>query len=220
MNSVFLSGMVKRVFWAAAGSPKKGGGVNKYPRLSAVIAWNNVPVIINGQQYILENQESWVSIGTPTLKGTSGDNRQCDNQKVEGFKAGAEGQFPYVMLLDGTYHVWGNPAKPEIKVGFWDVRTGPQPLPALNKVTISGRGGSQNEQWLYVEERYHVPGRGPKSGWQTRMIPVFLPRPMASLQGKQVVVFGALSAVALVGGAGQFTTQKYLHVIAEEVHAC
>jgi len=221
MNSIFLSGMVKRVYWAPAGTKAKSGRISKYPRLSVVVTWNNVSVFAGGQQYMIENQESWISMGTPTLKGTSGNNRQVDVQKVEAFKGRATGQSPYMMLVDGTYHVWGNPPKQEIKVGFWDVRTGQQPLPALNKVVITGQGGSQNEQWLYVEERYHVPGTGPKAGWQTRLIPVFLPQPMASLQGQRVIVFGTLSAHALVKDqGGQFVLNKYLHVVAEEIHAC
>ena len=210
-NSLNVSGMIEYVSWKPAGSQTRNGP-SKWPRLSIRFSFQPVPVFLNGQQYMLDDQKIWVTLSTP----------QTNNQPDEG-RIGQLQQGSQALLTDATFHLWGNPPKAEIKGNFHNLLTGNQVLARLNRCVVEGKVHSQNDQWLFLESSYSVPGHGQnrKPEWRSRIIPVYLQSPISVLPGnRRVLVFGALSGQTYVWDGQQYNKQEFVHIIAEEVHAC
>ena len=202
-NTLNISGTIEFISWKPAGSTARSGNVSRWPRLSIRFSFQPVPVFMNGQQFMLDDQKIWVSLSVPQVRGQGGGNNPPDEQKINGFIQGKEsGTGGNALLTDGTYHVWGNPPKPEVKVGFHNLLTGQHVLANLNRCVVEGKVHSQSDQWVYIEESYSVPGRGQnrQMEWKSRIIPVFLQSPIAPLPTKRrVLAFGALSSRSLSG---------------------
>lgn len=211
MNEVFLGCSVKRVSWKPAGSVTKSGKTMSFPSLSAMVEWSNVSAVVNGTTVTLGPQSIWISIYPPNTK----DGRDApDIDRINQFTEQAP-KRGFVSLWGGTLTVWGTPPKIDLKIGFNGIEFGGQQVTSLNRTILTGKVRNQSGHWMNVEERYLIPGKGPKSGWTSRLIPVFSPNPVTNIEGKNVLVIGDFSVKAYSQSG---TMQDFIHVLAREIH--
>lgn len=210
------------------------GKFQKYDSVSALVSF---PAVTLGSGIILGPQKTWASIDTPKVRGGKTADKQTIYEAIQAFENG----YQHALIWGGIFNVWGvekgNP-KHEINFGFRDFRLSKEPLAPLNRTILQGRVVNHRPaqvnpadpnvfraaSWMTVEDTYHNPFAEDKSkAWKTRPIPVWAPQALqGSLDGRQVLVFGKFSTVAVTSAVpGQATqTQPYVHVIAEELHVC
>ena len=220
-NLVTLSCYFEKFTWR-----KKGETYNerfqKFDSISALISFPDIPV---GTGLVLGPQKCWVSLDTPS-KG-KGDTRVTDAHQVSEALGAFSNGYQHALIWDGIFNVWGqDKGKPkhELKFGFRGFRLSRDPLTPLNRAVIQGKVSSHPAPWMTVEDVYHNPfAKDESKKWNVRPVPVYAPQLTGSINGRQVLVFGRFSAVAIsapvVAGA-PLQTQPYVHVLAEEIHVC
>lgn len=219
VNVINLSGQLNNVFYSPAGKQLPSGAVLRYPDLTIVGSFQNVPVQMGDHQVVIGSQDI-------RIKVSLGKESDAQGKLIESkFQQGCR----WFLVSNGTFVNWTNKqgqTVSEIKVSFGDLRVGQRMLANLNHSVIQGKVVSQQGPWMQVEERYRNPSEpDPSKAWKSRYIPVFYwtppDRPLENLMDQQVLVIGRLSMHSPVLQEDRtYKMSPFLHVIASEVHAC
>lgn len=214
LNVVNLSGQIERINWQPAGQ-QANGRFNKFPRLSALIAWADMHIMVEGSQIVVGNQKTWIDLSVPKTN---------PDQRVQGITAKHSQGAGSFLLSNGTFSSWaGNQGvKFELKANLGDLDIGRQALASLNTAMVKAKVTSQQGPWLMLEERYLNPlEQDPNKRWKSRFIPVYCAQQFANLVGHDLLVIGKISVhTPVVGQDRTVRMTPYLHIVASEIHAC
>jgi hypothetical protein len=224
-NILTLSCSFRKFDWYEKGKEYRGKR-QAWDSVRALVAF---PSIDLGYGFVLGPQETWVAIDPPRIKRSEDGavDRAVLSNTIDAFKNG----WTNALVWNGMFNVWGgNKGQPktEIKFRFQGFRLSQQPLAPLNRAIIQGRvSGHNTPQFFFVEDPYLAPDpddpKKQRKVWKVRHIPVWYPTPLqAPLNGREVLVYGKVSTLivkSMIPGQ-PIQTEPYLHVIAEELHAC
>lgn len=232
-NLITLTCYFEKFNYREAGQEYNG----KYQKFDSVSALVSFPEIVLGSGVIVGPQKTWASLDTPKARGGKATDKQTINEAITAFQNG----YQHALIWDGLFNVWGiekGSPKHEVKFGFRGFRLSQERLAPLNRAVIQGKVVNhkpvvanpadpnmfRDASWLTVEDVYHNPFAEDKSkSWKVRPIPVWIPHQLrGSLDGKQVLIFGKFSTVAVVSAVpgSPVQTQPFVHVMAEELHVC